>query len=284
MFRIHKPPLRFSVTIATRYVKPSRDCSELPVSLNSIPLDPARDVGQHTVRIPILLRRVFDLTHHQSQQPGQIQQPAQVHQLTQIQQPAQQNLPTISRLLTLPPHIRTRIFTHAFSISTIYVNLNPWSTHPSRSRPPGPSFSYFYPLTRTSVPFSTLLSSTAVSKQFHSETQHLPYTLNTFEVYLGDIDNFIMTIPSHIADSITTLKVEMYQLWCLREYEGELHWLDECAGLKKVVVVRGGGRRFSGLERCVKRAVGVYAQTEVEVESEMADDVVDRVVGRRRLR
>jgi hypothetical protein len=34
----------------------------------------------------------------------------------------------------------------------------------------------------------------------------------------------------------------------------------------------------------VKKAVGVYAQMEVEVESEMADDVVDRVVRRRRLR
>jgi hypothetical protein len=254
------------------------------VSLNSTPLDPARDVGQQTVRIPLLLRRVLYLRHHQSQQPGQIQQPAQVHQLTQTLQPAQHNPPPISRLLTLPPHIRTRIFTHAFSISTIYVNLNPWASHPHRSRPPGPSFSYFCPLTRSAVPLSTLLFSTLVSKQFHSETQHLPYTLSTFEVYFGDIDNFIMTIPSHIADSITTLKVEMYQLWCFWEYEGELHWLDECAGLNKVVVVRTGGRRFSGLERCVKKAVGVYAQMEVEVESEMADDVVDRVVGRRRLR
>jgi hypothetical protein len=284
MFRIYKPPLRFSATIATCYVEPSRDYPELPVSLNSTTLDPARDVGQHKVHIPLLLRRVLCLTHHQSQQPGQIQQPAQVHQLAQTQQPAQQNPPPISRLLTLPLHIRTRIFTHAFSISTIYVNLNPWASHPHRSRPPSPSFSYFCPLTRSAVPLSTLLFSTLVSKQFHSETQHLPYTLNTFEVYFSDIDNFIMTIPSHIADSITTLKVEMYQLWCLREYEGELHWLDECAGLNKVVVVRTGERIFSGLERCVKKAVGVYAQMEVEVESEMADDAVDRVVGRRRLR
>jgi hypothetical protein len=112
----------------------------------------------------------------------------------------------------------------------------------------------------------------------------LPFTLNTFEVYFADIENFVDTIPTSMASCIHTLKVEMYQLWCLRAYEGDLHWLEKVPGLKKVVVMKGRKRCFAGLERVVKRAISVYAQMEVEVVGgEIEGDEVDRVVGRRRL-
>jgi hypothetical protein len=103
-------------------------------------------------------------------------------------------------------------------------------------------------------------------------------------VYFADIENFMDTIPSSVASSIHLVKVEMYQLWCLRAYEGELHWLDEVPGLKKIIVVKGEKRCFAGLERIVKRADRVYAQMEVEVvDGEAEGGEVDRVVGRRRL-
>jgi hypothetical protein len=208
-----------------------------------------------------------------------------MHQPAQFQEPAptQQSPPT-SRLLSLPAHLRARIFSHAFSIHTIYVNINPWSSHPSRSRPPYPSFCYFNALTHSAESLSILLASTLVSAQFHSETHMLPFTLNTFEVYFADIENFVDTIPTSMASCIHTLKVEMYQLWCLRAYEGDLHWLEKVPGLKKVVVMKGRKRCFAGLERVVKRAISVYAQMEVEVVGgEIEGDEVDRVVGRRRL-
>jgi hypothetical protein len=176
------------------------------------------------------------------------------------------------------------IFAYAFDVGTIYVNINPWAEHASRSRPPAPSFCYVAN-DQTAVPLAQLLLQTLVSRQFRAEMAKLPYTLNTFEVYFGDIENFAERLPRQVREVVTVLKLELYQLWCLRRYDISLAYIDEFKALRKVVVLQGAKRRFSGLKRIVKEALVVYTSLDVEVEVEytVEGSVEDAAAKRKRL-
>jgi hypothetical protein len=147
------------------------------------------------------------------------------------------------------------------------VNINPWAERANKSRPPAPKFCCVTD-EHTAAPPAQLLSQTLISRQFRAETVKLPYTLNIFEAYFGDVKNFAERIPRQVQEVVQVLKLEVHQLWCLRESDIALTYMDGFKALQKVVLLQRARRKFSGLKRKVEEAMVVYANLDVEVETE----------------
>ena len=190
--------------------------------------------------------------------------------------PSSQPNKQTSPLLRLPNELLNQIMDSALSIGTIYVNLS------TGRRQQAPRFQYVdggiaYPLTQ-------LLGSTRACKWLHECYGSRVCALNTFELYVADMDAFTHVLPVEYFPLVREMRIERGFRWCVEAWDDGFLDLAVFGSLRRVRLVVTGDRDYSDVPGVIREKLRRCTGMEVVFELEVVKkgDVADVAAGRRR--